>query len=192
MAKTNDILLKGTAYWAHVVKPEEYEGKEIGYSIMVKLADEEANEKLKTYLENYFKANLPDKPIDAKTSPNLPFKEISINGVFTEAVKAKTTHYFIDKKTGQRIDRKVAIFKADGTPLEDGTLIGNGSQVQVSVTPSVYHVNKKNFGITLRIRAVMVSELVAYGAKSAQDYGFEITESPDENTDEVLDGELEF
>ena len=44
--KTKPITLKGTAFWAHLSKPEKYQGTEIGYSIEVKLESEEANKKL--------------------------------------------------------------------------------------------------------------------------------------------------
>ena len=46
--KTKPITLKGTAFWAHLSKPEKYQGTEIGYSIEVKLESEEANKKLET------------------------------------------------------------------------------------------------------------------------------------------------
>ena len=44
MAKTKlgkDFKLNGTACWAHTDSPETYDGNEIGYSIMVKLENDE-------------------------------------------------------------------------------------------------------------------------------------------------------
>lgn len=184
-----NLVLNGKAYWAHVQSPEKYEDKEIGYSIMVVLEDKKLEE-LKAYLEKFFHENEPEKPMDTKVGANYPFKEVTSGGMTYEAVKAKTKHFFLDKTTGQRIDKTLPIFKSDGSPLEKGTLIGNGSTVQINVTPVVYHVTRKNYGVTLRLNGVMVNDLVAYGSNNAESFGFTVAEKSE--SEELLDGEMEF
>lgn len=181
--KTKPITLKGTAFWAHLSKPETYKGTETGYSIEVKLESEEANKKLENYLENYWEeqktGRFSDKKISEKASPHMPSKEDNEgNTVF----KAKTKHFFEDKVTGEHIKRTVPVFDSTGKPLPAGTLIGNGSKVQINVTPSAYCLSSTNFGVKLLLNAVLVSELVEYNtSKSANDYGFEVTEDNEVN-----------
>ena len=181
--KTKPITLKGTAFWAHLSKPEKYQGTEIGYSIEVKLESEEANKKLENYLENFWEEQkterFSDKKISAKASPHLPLKEDNEgNTVF----KAKTKHYFEDKVTGERINRTIPVFDSTGKPLPAGTLVGNGSKVQINVTPAAYCLSSTNFGVKLLLNAVLVSELVEYNSsKSASAYGFEVTEDNEVN-----------
>ena len=47
-----DFMLSGTACWAHTDSPETYEGKEIGYSIMVKLESDEKQRLSRTHLRS--------------------------------------------------------------------------------------------------------------------------------------------
>lgn len=53
-------------------------------------------------------------------------------------------------------------------------------------------INRKNFGVTLRLNAVCVFELVEYsaGERNANSYGFSIKEKSE--SDQLNDGELEF
>ena len=184
--KTKAITLKGTAFWAHVVKPEVYEGNELGYSVQVQLDSEEATAKLKNYLEEFWEDNKPEGKIDPKTAPNLSVKETP-NG--DECFKAKTKHY-IEDANGQKIPKKLPIFKADGEPLEAGTLIGNGSKVQVNVTPAVYRTSSKNFGVTLYLNAILVADLVPYGERDAESYGFDVVPKAEVGDDDEEDMEF--
>lgn len=184
--KTKAITLKGTAFWAHVVKPEVYEGNELGYSVQVQLDSVEATDKIKNDLEEFWEDNKPEGKIDPKVAPNLSVKETP-NG--DECFKAKTKHY-IEDANGQKIPKKLPIFKADGEPMEAGTLIGNGSKVQVNVTPAVYRTSSKNFGVTLYLNAILVSELVPYGDRDAESYGFDVVPKTEVGDDDEEDMEF--
>lgn len=182
--KPKAITIKGTAYWAHVVTPETYDGKEIGYSIQVEL-DEERQKKLIKYLEQFWEENKPDGKMSPKVDPNLPFIETDDGNI---RFKAKTKHEY-KAQDGTMQQRYIPIFQADGTPLPKGTLIGNGSKVQVNVTPATYRVSQSSFGVTLYLNAVLVEELVEYGVRDASSYGFEYTPSED---GEEADEDMEF
>ena len=67
---------------------------------------------------------------------------------------------------------------SNGSPLEQGVLIGNGSEVVINVTPSPYVVNPSTYGIQLRLNAVQVLDLVEFGGRSASAFGFD-TEDDD-------------
>lgn len=169
-----EMKLNGTAVWAHTDSPEVYEGKEIGYTIMVRLESDEKTEQLKNALEELFNEvedQLEKKP-NRKVPMNLSVKEDKELG---ECFKAKTKHEFKDKTTGQLVQRKLAVFDKYGEPLPAGTKIGNGSKVQVAVTADPYVMSAKNYGITLRLNAVLVKDLKEYkGGGSAENYGFDV------------------
>lgn len=191
----NTILINGTAYWAHVQKPEEYNDSPIGYSIVVDLEDDEKLAKLQVHLTSVFndEAKAQGWQLDPKTTLNLPIKEnTTANGETRECIKAKTKHEYQNKTTGEIVKRSVPIFDQYGEPAPKGTLIGNGSKVQINCTPHCYMINRKNFGVTLRLNAVCVFELVEYsaGERNANSYGFSIKEKSE--SDQLNDGELEF
>lgn len=182
---TNAINIKGIASWAHVIKPEEWEGQPTGYSICVEMPEENL-EKFKAYIENFWeehKDELGDKKLNPKAEFLTPVKE-DANG--TEIVKAKTLHYYKNRKTGEITPKTLPVFKADNTPLEKGVLIGNGSEVRVNVTPHVVYVNSKKYGVGLYLNAVQVLALKEYTAGSPQtadSFGFEATETPEEEVE---------
>ena len=156
MEKSHQVLLKGTAYWAHTDSPEMYQGNALGYSIMVKLDSDEATEKLKNRLEEIF------NEAEGELATN-------VNRKYPVNLGVK------DKATGELIKRKLHVFKANGEPLEAGTKIGNGSKVQVKVLAEPYAMSSKNYGITLRLLAVKVDNLIEYNSgKTAEDYGFDM------------------
>lgn len=189
MTDTKSIVLKGKAYWAHVRTPEKWDGEETGYSIMVQLESEEKLEKLKKYLSDFWdehKSELDGKKLKAKADFLSPFKELDDG---TVCVKARTLHYYKNRKTGEITPKTLPVFKADGTPLEEGVLVGNGSKVQVNVTPAISYANSSKYGVKLYLNAVVVNELVEYhSAKSANEYGFDLTEK----SSEVDPEEVEF
>lgn len=180
-----DFMLSGTACWAHTDSPEVYEGNEIGYSIMVKLESDEKTEAFKNALEELFneaEAQL-DKKVNRKVPINLAVKEDKEYG---ECFKAKTKHEFKDKVTGELVKRTLRVFDKYGDLLPKGTKIGNGSKVKVKVTADPYIMSSKNYGITLRLNAVLVEELKEYtgGGSTAESFGFEVAEKPDNDFDD--------
>ena len=180
-----DFMLSGTACWAHTDSPETYEGKEIGYSIMVKLESDEKTEAFKNALEELFNEaeTQLDKKVNRKVPINLAVKEDKEYG---ECFKAKTKHEFKDKNTGELIKRTLRVFDKYGEPLPKGTKIGNGSKVKVKVTADPYIMSSKNYGITLRLNAVLVEELKEYtgGGSTAESFGFEVAQKPDNDFDD--------
>lgn len=177
MAKTKlgkDFKLNGTAVWAHTDSPETYEGNEIGYSIMVRLESDEKTEQFKNALEELF--NEAEEQLDKKPNRKVPMNlSVKEDKELGECFKAKTKHEFKDKTTGQLVRRKLAVFDKYGEPLPVGTKIGNGSKVQVAVTADPYVMNAKNYGVTLRLNAVLVKDLKEYtGGGSAENYGFDV------------------
>lgn len=177
MAKTKlgkDFKLNGTACWAHTDSPETYDGNEIGYSIMVKLENDEKTEAFKNALEELF--NEVEDQLDKKGNRKVPINlSVKEDKEYGECFKAKTKHEYKNKLTGELVKKTLPVFDKYGEPLPKGTKIGNGSTVQVAVTADPYIMNAKNYGITLRLNAVLVKDLKEYsGGGSAEGYGFDV------------------
>lgn len=176
------IKLNGKSKWAFTNKPEQYEGNDIGYSIQVEMDTDKLNA-LKESLIEFFNEELANgslkgKKIDAKATIQLPIKEDD-NG--NELVKAKTKHFYINKATGERINRTLPVFDKFGKPLSTSVNIGNGSEIQVACEASAYVASKKSYGVTLYLTGVLVKELIEYnGGTTASALGLDVEEAPND------------
>jgi hypothetical protein len=155
----------GEARWAHVQEPKQpFEGKgEAKYQIDVVF--DPADTEWKQWGREI------TARVKASPGKHNPIKwDVKVDG---KGAKVKTGKLMATFKTGARF--KPPLFDKFGRPLADGTLIGNGSRVRINYTPAPY----EGFGggITLYLNAVQVVDLVAY-AKSAKDFGFDVTEAP--------------
>ena len=170
------IKVKGTVKWAHVWQPAMYQGNPLGYEIDL-YPDADKLPKIEEYLLQTFADAVEDMDaINMKVEPTLPIKEDK-EGV--QFIKAKAKHQYQNRTTGEMVKRVLPIFDKYGQPLAEGTLIGNGSELNVVLRVRPYRVTSKNFGIALDIQAIQVLNLVEYGAKSAIDYGFDVEEPTD-------------
>lgn len=174
MAKTEytKIVTKaGEAFYAHLREPEVYEGKELGYSIQLKLSKEDTDDlmaKLEAELE---KAKSEMKLKAGRKWSKEPFMGFKTDkdGDIVFKFKASMT---IHTRAGEELPRTIAVFDATGKPIK-GDNIGNGSIVKVAATIIPFHVSNAVNGLSLRLNAVQVLNLVEYGqGGSAKSYGF--------------------
>ena len=98
-----------------------------------------------------------------------PIKWEKIKDPKDESKKVKTGLLTVQFHTGAKF--KPGLFDANGVPLADGVLVGNGSKVRVNYSPKEY--TGFGGGITLYLNAVQVLELVEFGENKAVDYGFD-------------------
>lgn len=97
-------------------------------------------------------------------------------GEYEIAFKAKAGG---TRKDGTRWTQRVPLFDAGGTPLPLGVVVGAGSTIRVAfmVDEEGYAMaSAKEAGISLRLSAVQVIELVAFGERDAAGYGFDAVE----------------
>lgn len=174
MAKTEytKIVTKaGEAFYAHLREPEVYEGKELGYSIQLKLSKEDTDD-LMTKLEAELEKAKSEMKLKAgrkwSKEPFMGYKTDK-DGDIVFKFKASTT---IHTRSGEELSRTIAVFDAAGKPIK-GDNIGNGSIVKVAATIIPFHVSNAVNGLSLRLNAVQVLNLVEYGqGGSAKSYGF--------------------
>lgn len=105
----------------------------------------------------------------------VPFFEETDDGKVQFKFKQKK---IISRKDGTRLEIKIPIFDAKGTPCSRDIKLGTGSTVKVSYSVMPYfNPTVKGVGLSLRLVAVQVINLVEYGSGgSAESYGFDSEE----------------
>lgn len=85
----------------------------------------------------------------------------------------KTKYKITDKKDGSVRYNKIGLFDAKGKPLAAGTAIYGGTVGKIAFQVSSYFVAGQGMaGLSLRLSAAQVIELVGPGNRSASSYGF--------------------
>lgn len=167
---TTGVTPKGSALFAHVFSPEIYEGKEVGYSIQMKLNKEDTDALIAKIDEELDRAKheMKLKPGQKWSSePFLSYREDKDGDI---VFKFKTNSE-VRFKTGETKKRVVPVYDAHNNIIKDVN-IGNGSTVRVAYTIIPYFVSKMINGIKLRLDAVQVIDLVEFGERSATSFGF--------------------
>lgn len=128
---------------------------------------DEAMEKAKTLAPEGKKVKVSDPPYfnevdgDEQETGNVLFK-----------FKSKAQ---IQTKDGKTIKITPKLFDSKGTLLKDVTEIWGGSMIKISADIAPYFVGAVGAGVSLRLKAVQIIELVT-GGNNADSYGFESTE----------------
>jgi len=170
MAK-NILVLEGKAAWAKVFEPDTKFNPLGDYSINLQMPEADAAtmcEKLEGLIQETFKKAVKEKPplknslttqdvmsvvYDRETGD--PTGDVE----FKFKLKAK-----VQKRDGSWYEQEPAVLDAKKTPLTGDTLIGNGSKVKVAFEPIPYVMQStKKVGVSLRLKAVQVIDLVEYG-----------------------------
>lgn len=121
-----------------------------------------------------------------KKDPKKTFKPLKLadssivtneeTGAVTIGFKMKASG--ISKKTQKPWAMRPAVFDAAGQPLAPDKQVGGGSKVMVAYTLNPFST-AIGVGVSLRLEAVQVIELVEFGQGDAAQYGFK-NETPDE------------
>ena len=170
MAK-NILVLEGKAAWAKVFEPDTKFNPLGDYSINLQMPEADAAtmcEKLEGLIQETFKKAVKEKPplknslttqdvmsvvYDRETGD--PTGDVE----FKFKLKAK-----VQKRDGSWYEQEPVVLDAKKTPLTGDTLIGNGSKVKVAFEPIPYVMQStKKVGVSLRLKAVQVIDLVEYG-----------------------------
>jgi hypothetical protein len=164
------LVIKGNALWAKVFEPDTRYVPEGEYSIQVVVPETEAAEVCEQ-LENMAQAKLAEVVKEQPKLKNVlstrtPFEDETDetgnptgNVLFKTKMKAR-----IKSRDGRVYEQKPAVVDAKRTPLDGSQLIGNGSLVKVAVEPVPYMMQStKQVGVTLRLKAVQIINLVEYG-----------------------------
>jgi len=170
MAK-NILVLEGKAMWAKVFEPDTKFNPLGDYSINIQIPEADASpmcEKLEGLIQETFKKAVKEKPplknslttqdvmtpvYDRETGD--PTGDVE----FKFKLKAK-----VQKRDGSYYEQQPVVLDAKKTPLSGDTLVGNGSRVKIAFEPIPYVMQStKKVGVSLRLKAVQVIDLVEYG-----------------------------
>ena len=170
MAK-NILVLEGKAMWAKVFEPDTKFNPLGDYSINIQMSEADAApmcEKLEGIIQETFKKAVKEKPplknslttqdvmqpvYDRETGD--PTGDVE----FKFKLKAK-----VQKRDGSYYEQQPVVLDSKKTPLTGDTLVGNGSKVKVAFEPIPYVMQStKKVGVSLRLKAVQVIDLVEYG-----------------------------
>lgn len=113
------------------------------------------------------KKNNPGKKVKVADAP---YKIDEENGTLEISFKLKAR---VTMQNGDSFEQKPALFDAKGKPLTDVN-VGGGSKIKVSYECVPFYTALIGAGISLRLRAVQVIDLVEFtGGADAGAYGFE-------------------
>ncbi|AZC49515.1 hypothetical protein C4K35_1922 [Pseudomonas chlororaphis subsp. piscium] len=115
---------------------------------------------------------------------DLPMEETDEGGIEYLVFNFKSKASYTDKKTGQVVERKIALFDGKGKALTHDLKIGSGTIARISVFVSPFYTALLGAGVTLRIRAVKILKLKEFtGGGNADAFGFGDDESDFEAED---------
>lgn len=169
----------GNALWAKVTEPQSNKFNPTPmYSMSVIFTPEEAEGfkgKMQALLDNFYDETFAEiKPAKQKTLAKADlFREAEDkDGNLTGELELRTKQFSKDFKGKDQI---MPIVDSSGKDITEGCpLVGNGSRVRAKVFPKLYYMASTNtVGISFRLNAVQIIELVEYGNASG---GFEAVE----------------
>lgn len=164
---------KGTAKYPWLSSPDTKFNPDGDYKVTLVLPVQEADT-IMQFLDEQLaasealaKKNNPGKKVKVADAP-YKVDEENGNVEINFKMKAKVT-----MASGDSFDQKPALFDAKGKPITDVN-VGGGSKIKVSYECVPFYTALIGAGISLRLRAVQVIDLVEFsGGAAAGAYGFE-------------------
>ncbi|MCS5594362.1 MAG: DUF2815 family protein [Porticoccaceae bacterium] len=170
MAK-NILVLEGKAMWAKVFEPDTKFNPLGDYSINLQMPEANSGkmcEQLESLIQETFNKAVKEKPPlkNTLTTQDIvtqvydrdtgdPTGDVE----FKFKLKAK-----VQRRDGDYYEQQPAVLDSKKNPMGKGSLIGNGSRVKVAFEPIPYVMQStKKVGVSLRLKAVQVLDLVEYG-----------------------------
>jgi hypothetical protein len=168
---TQAISPVGKALWATLNKPDTKYKEEGLYSVKLEITGDDA-QKLSAFLDTKLQESIAEAK---KENVGKKIKEASAPYEWTNdntiVVNFKMKASGI-KKSGETWSRKPALFDAKGKPLVGEVMIGKGSLLAVAYEASPFYTSLIGAGVSLRLNAVQIIELVEFTAGSGSNPGF--------------------
>ena len=156
---TTKVSVASEAIYPHLVKPD-VRFNELGeYKVTLKISKSDATEMVRSVnqsiLDSLAKAEKDNKGKKVKEAPK-PYTEEGDYVFFKYKMKATGTNH----KTKEKFVQRPALFDAKNNPIDTATLIWGGSKMKIAYSLVPYFTPMLGAGITARIKAVQVIELV--------------------------------
>ena len=148
------------------------------YTVQLRLQGDPAA-KLKGDLESVLEEHIKEVATTTGKKPEkvlpIPMKNVTDDaGVSFIEFRFKMKPSF-KSKTGEQVDQRPQVFDSKLQPLTEESCLGSGSEGKVSFDAVPYNTSF-GCGITLRLRAVQIIDLVQYNGGNSASSGFEIEE----------------
>lgn len=165
---------KGIAQYLWVIDADTKYDKEGQYHIQLDVDKDTAKgmvTKLSAILDESLEQFQKEK---GKKLNKVPFFEELEDGTLQFKFKQKKV---ITRKDGSKLEVKIPIFDTKGTPCSRDIKLGSGSTVKISYSVMPYYnATNKGVGLSLRLVALQVINLVEYSSGDAKSYGFDNAE----------------
>jgi len=167
------IVLKGKAKWAKVFEPDTRFVDDGEFSTQVIMSEAEAAlvcEQFEALIDEEYNKAVKEKPALKASLSKRPVTEPEVDqdGNETGDVVFKTKlKAVVRAKNGNTYKQKVQVVDSKRQPMGSGQAIGNGSLIKVAVEPVTYVMGStKQVGVSLRLKALQVIDLVESGASA--------------------------
>jgi hypothetical protein len=163
----------GIAQYPYLTKPDTKFNPDGEYKISVEIPGAAAQD-IVTFLDEQFEASVAkakkDNPGKKIKQGDVPYSVNDDTGKVTVRFKLKAK---VTPKQGDPFEQRPALFDAKGKPIGADAKIGGGSKVKVAYELVPYYTAIAGAGISLRLKAVQVIDLVEFsGGASSEAYGF--------------------
>ena len=179
MSNTTNISVVGEAIYPHLNKPDVRFSEAGEFKVTLKVAKSDATEMLKSYdkaIEDSLKlAEQNNKGKKIKDAPK-PYTEENDFVFFKYKMKATG----VNQKTKEKFSQRPQLFDAKKNPIPLSTIIWGGSKMRVAYNLVPYFTPMLGAGVTARLKAVQVIELVEGKDSNLFDKedGYETTPEP--------------
>lgn len=166
----------GSAVWPKLSKPETKFNPEGVYETKLRLDAVEGGkfaQALEQQHQEWIQKCSEERGKSVRPAP-LPMSKVEEDGVETGEYEFKFKLNAVAGKEGSKWEQRPALFDSKGTPIDPTTVdIGSGSKIAVSFEVAPYFVPALGAGLSLRMRAVQVIELVEFGGSTFDAFGFQ-------------------
>ena len=170
MVKTENIVTpKGTLVYPHLNKADTKFDKDGVWRANLRIPKDDAKDLVKI-IDDQIKTNAANE--NAKRNKevkvaNPPYSDDGEgNYVFNFKLKASGI-----RQTGEKWNQKPILYDAKGNVFKPAAIIWGGSEAKVAFKPSSYFVPSIGAGVSLRLQAVQILNLIT-GSNDASSYGF--------------------
>lgn len=162
----------GIAQYPYLTKPDTKFNPDGEYKLKLEIPGDAAQD-IVTFLDEQHEAAQvkakKDNPGKKIKEGSCPYEVDDDSGKVTVSFKLKAK---VTPKNGDPFEQRPALFDAKGKPMQDAK-IGGGSKVKVAYELVPYYTAIAGAGVSLRLKAVQVIDLVEFsGGASADAYGF--------------------
>ena len=177
----------GVARYPHLSEPDTKFDEDGVYTTQLILDSSDAEElenlieSAKNELAEEIRSQKPNTKFKEGASPVQDHDEDSNKRVVKFKLKAK------GGKGSETWDQKPALFDSKAKPMKSDEIIGGGSKIKVACEIIPYHTALAGLGVSLRLKAVQVIDLVEFTGKTgdATAHGFGEEEGYDSATTET-------